>query len=315
MATLTKAQDRVVARRRDLPLVRAHRPRAGGLGALAVFVALAYALSWAWMAPVVLAGDVIEKGSGWPTHIVALFGPMAAALVVTAWVSGRGGLADLLKRMSRWRMPLRWWVATVSPLLFLTAALLVAAMAGTLPSWDDFDRFSGLPTLGVASVTALVILGALGEETGWRGFALPLLQRRYSPLTAALLVTPIWAAWHLPFFFTISTYRDFAPPAYIGFVFALGCGSIVLTWLYNRTGGSILACAIWHGLFNMATATVAASGTLAGVTSALVIAQAILLLRLELRARKRGEASVIGPRAAMTRLRHTEVAVSETVRA
>jgi membrane protease YdiL (CAAX protease family) len=221
---------------------------------------------------------------------------MVAALVVTAWVSGRAGVADLVQRMSLWRMPLRWWVATVSPLLFVGAALLVAAVAGTLPSWDDVDRYSGLPTLGVASVTALVILGALGEETGWRGFALPLLQRRYSPLAAALLVTPIWAAWHLPFFFTISTYRDFAPPAYIGFVFALGCGSIVLTWLYNRTGGSILACAIWHGLFNIATATVAASGTLAGVTSAFVVVQAILLLRLELRARKRGGTSVIGPR-------------------
>jgi membrane protease YdiL (CAAX protease family) len=214
--------------------------------------------------------------------------------------------------MSRWRVPLRWWVATVSPLLFLAVALVVAAAAGTLPNWDDVDRYSGLPTLGVASVTALVILGALGEETGWRGFALPLLQRRYSPLAAALLVTPLWAAWHLPFFFTISTYRDFAPPAYIGFVFALGCGSIVLTWLYNRTGGSILACAIWHGLFNMATATVATSGTLAGVTSALVIVQAILLLRLELRARKRGEATVIGPRVGTTHRRQAASSMRAT---
>jgi membrane protease YdiL (CAAX protease family) len=269
-----------------------------------VFVALAYALSWAWMAPLALAGGLIEKGSGWPTHFVALIGPMAAAFVVTAWSSGRGGVTDLTKRMSRWRMPLRWWAATVSPLFFFAAALLVAAIAGTLPSWEDFDRFSGLPTLGVASVAALVILGALGEETGWRGFALPLLQRRCSSLAAALLVTPIWAAWHLPFFFTISTYRDFAPTAYLGFVFALGCGSIVLTWLYNRTGASVLACAIWHGLFNMATATVAASGTLAGVTSAFVIVQAILLLRLELRARKRGGTSVIGPRAGATPAHH-----------
>ena len=54
--------------------------------ALAVFVALAYALTWVWMTPFVLVGDVIEKGSGWPTHVIALFGPMAAAVVVTAWV-------------------------------------------------------------------------------------------------------------------------------------------------------------------------------------------------------------------------------------
>ena len=295
---MTTTLGQLVAPGRDTPHVRA-RPLAGSLAALAIFITLAYVLSWAWLTPPVLAGDVIEKGTGWPTHFPALFGPMIAALVVTAWLSGKDGLTDLLMRMGRWRMPLRWWLATVSPLLFLGPALLVAAIAGDLPSWGDFGRFSGLTTLSLVLVTALVILGALGEETGWRGFALPLLQRRYSPLAAALLVTPIWALWHLPLFFTITTYRDFAPPAYIGFLFGLGCGSIVLTWLYNRTGGSILACAIWHGLFNMATATVAASGTIAGVTSTLVIIQAILLLRLELRGRKRGGASVLGPRAWM----------------
>ena len=100
MATLTKRHDHGVARGRGLLRVRTPRPRAGGLGALAVFVALAYALTWVWMTPFVLVGDVIEKGSGWPTHVIALFGPMAAAVVVTAWVSGRGGLADLVKRMS-----------------------------------------------------------------------------------------------------------------------------------------------------------------------------------------------------------------------
>jgi membrane protease YdiL (CAAX protease family) len=286
--------------KRVVPHSRVRRPCAGSLGALAIFVALAYALSWAWMTPFSLAGDVVEKGAGWPTHFVALFGPMAAALVVSAWVSGRAGPSKLVMGMVKWRIPLRWWIATVSPVLFMAAALVVAAASGGLPAWDDLDRFSGLPMLGVVPVTALVIVGALGEESGWRGFALPLLQRRHGALAAALLVTPIWAAWHLLFFLTISSYRDFAPPAYVGFVFALGCGSIVLTWLYNGTGGSILACAIWHGLFNMTTATVAASGTVAAVTSALVIFQAIVLIHFELRARRRGDALVLGPRVGLT---------------
>src|SRR5438105_11764714 len=74
-----------------------------------------------------------------------------------------------------------------------------------------------------------------------------MLQRRHGALAAALLITPIWAVWHLPYFFTVATYRGFAPAGYVGFVFGLACGSIVLHWLYNRTGGSILACAVWHG--------------------------------------------------------------------
>ena len=137
----------------------------------------------------------------------------------------------------------------------------------------------------------------LRRGTGWRGFALPQLQRRYGALAAALLVTPIWAVWHVPCFFTVATYRDFAPVGYVGFVFGLACGSIVLTWLYNGTGGSILACAVWHGAYNLASGTAAADGTIAAVTSTFVMVQALLLVGLELRARRRGTASVLGPAA------------------
>jgi uncharacterized protein len=125
---------------------------------------------------------------------------------------------------------------------------------------------------------------------------LPLLQRRHGALAAALLITPIWAVWHLPYFFTVATYRDFAPAGYIGFVFGFACGSIVLAWLYNGTGGSILACAVWHGLYNLGTGTAGATGTIQGVTSTFVYLRALLLVRLELCARRRGEASVLGPR-------------------
>ncbi len=83
------------------------------------------------------------------------------------------------------------------------AALVVVAALGKLPPGSDFGRYSGLPAIGVVAVVVIVVLGALGEETGSRGFALPLLQRRYGALAAALLVTPIWAVWHLPFFFSL----------------------------------------------------------------------------------------------------------------
>jgi hypothetical protein len=73
----------------------------------------------------------------------------------------------------------------------------------------------------------------------------------------------------------------------------------VLTWLYNGTGGSILACAVWHGAYNVATGTAAGTGTIAAVTSAFVYTQAILIVGLELRARRRGTASILGPRASL----------------
>ncbi len=85
---------------------------------LASFLALAYAFSWAWMLPLVGAGDVVEKGVAWPTHFPALLGPAVAALVVTTVLWGRAGVRDLLARMAHWRIPLRWWAATLSPLAF-----------------------------------------------------------------------------------------------------------------------------------------------------------------------------------------------------
>jgi uncharacterized protein len=262
---------------------------------LVSFVALAYVLSWAWAFPLALAGDTVRRGVGWPTDFPALAGPAVAAFVITAFVSGRVGVHDLLDRVGRWRISARWWVAAWSPLAFLGVALAAAWSAGTLPSGAGFGRSSGLSAVGVVPVAVIVLVITFGEEIGWRGFALPMLQRRYDGLSAALLVTPIWALWHLPYFFTVPTYRAFPPAGYVGFVFGLACGSIVLTWLYQGTGGSILACAVWHGLYNLATGTAAATGTIQAVTTAFIYVQAFVLVGLELRARRRGDASILGP--------------------
>jgi CAAX protease family protein len=96
---------------------RRHPARMGprlDVKALVVFFALAYALSWSWAFPLVAAHLVVLRGAGWPTHYPALFGPAIAAVVVTAWTLGREGVRDLLARMARWRVPLRWWLAAAA---------------------------------------------------------------------------------------------------------------------------------------------------------------------------------------------------------
>jgi membrane protease YdiL (CAAX protease family) len=185
----------------------------------------------------------------------------------------------------------------VSPAAFLTLGLIAMRVTGKpMPAVGDFGRFSGTPAIGLVGVFLLITLvGSLGEETRWRGYALPQLQRRFSPLTATVILAPLWFLWHLPQFAVIGTYRDLGPTAYVGMFRGLTCGAIVLTWLYNRSGGSILLVIVWHGVYNFVGATQAATGTLAAIVSTLIMVQGIILVVLELRARRRGPPSVLGP--------------------
>jgi len=112
--------------------------------ALVVFSALAYGLSWSWLIPLAAAHQVVRRGEGWPTHYPALLGPAIAAVAVTAWTMGRPGLGDLLARMARWRVAVRWWLWAVSPAAFLGLALIVMVVAGkALPGVAKFGQFSG----------------------------------------------------------------------------------------------------------------------------------------------------------------------------
>jgi len=271
--------------------------------ALVAFVVLAYALSWAWAFPLAAGHLIVLRGAGWPTHYPALFGPAVAAVVVTAWTMGRPGVRDLLAQAARWRVPLRWWLVALSPAAFLGLALISIVAAGNaLPSVADFGRFSGIPAIGLAGVLLLITVSSMGEETGWRGYALPQLQRRFSPLTSSLIIAVLWFGWHLPQFFLIATYRDSGPVQYVGMFIGLTCGAVILTWLYNRSGGSILLVAVWHGLYNLVSGTQAATGMLAAVVSTLVMIQGVLLIVLEVRARRHGRPSVLGPREPLGRL-------------
>ncbi len=264
-----------------------------------LFFVLAYAFSWAWVIPWAATGHTVFQGRGWPTSFPSLIGPMLAALIVTARTTGTLGVRDLMARMMRWRIGWRWWLAASSPLAFLVVVIAGMRIVGAdLPARGDFARFSGLSSgLGIVGVAlAVILINGLGEETGWRGFALPHLQRRFSPLSATLIIAVLWAGWHIPQFFLLDSYKDFSAPMLPVFVFGLTCGAVVCTWIYNHTGGSVLAVAVWHGLYNMTGGTKAAtagSGTIAAAIWTLVVTHAVVLVVLERRARRHGRPSIL----------------------
>ena len=272
------------------------------------FFVLAYAISWAWVIPLAATGHTVVQGKAWPTHFPSLLGPLLAAFIVAA-SSRRDGVRRLVAGMIRWRIGWRWWFAATNLLVCFGLSLAAMALLGVdLPPRNDFARFSGLPvglgSIGVALV--VIIVNGFGEETGWRGYALPRLQNRLGPLVATLVVAAAWAGWHIPQFFLLGSYESFSAPMLPVFVFGLACGAVVCTWLYNHTNGSILAVAAWHGLYNVTGATKAASagsGVLAAAMWTFVVFQGLVLLTVEWRARRRGHPSILAAPAAPTAIR------------
>lgn len=243
------------------------------------YVALAWGLSWAYWIPMALRGEIVTPG-GAVSHFPGLLGPMVAAVIVTVAVEGRAGILDFGARLVRWRVPVRWYLLAILPyVLFLAAFGLVAATGGDPPAPDEFYEFSGLPNLTVLLVVALVLLfNGFGEEAGWRGFLTPQLLRRHGPILASVLVAAAWIAWHVPSFWVIETYRN----AGVGIVpmMAIGitAGSIILTWLYIGSGGSILIVALWHLAYNFGSATTAGRGIAGAVLWTAVLLWALIVI-------------------------------------
>jgi membrane protease YdiL (CAAX protease family) len=256
--------------------------------ALAAYFTLVLALTWAWWIPLAVGGSIVRPGAS-ATHVPGLLGPMLAAFAVTALAYGRAGVRDLLSRMCRLRIGLGWFVFSMaSPVVvYLLATVAMRVAGGVWPNWSDLGRFGGLPDLGVpVAWLLLVLIDGFGEEVGWRGFAYPRLRQNRSLLRSALILAVPWAIWHLPSFFFLETYRQLGATILPGFFLGLAAGSIVFAWLYEKTHGSILAVALWHGSYNLVSATVAARGVPAAVVSTAVMVWAVVIAAGELRRRR-----------------------------
>lgn len=193
---------------------------------LTVFVIAAYALSW-WSIPFV-NGSILPQG------------PFLAAVIVIAFTRGRAGLGELFRRMRSWRGG--WYWLLIGPGLVITYLLL--ALGLNLLLGATITNTSHLRSFG-PSLLMLLVFGGLWEEPGWTGYALPTLQGRYAgqpygELKATLLMGAIRAGWHLPL--VISG----AIPWYDLVFFEMAAFQFLITWLSNRTHGSVLIVMLFH---------------------------------------------------------------------
>ena len=222
--------------------------------ALILYFVLTYIISWSFMIPVALSVQGVVSWEIPPSlYYFASFGPMIAALIVTAITEGGKGVRHLLGRLLIWRVGLRYYVfAILVPIgLFALAVIVNLIITG---EWSDLrmlgevDYLPYLTPLGVLGVWLLTY--GLGEETGWRGFALPHLQRSRTAASATVILAVFWACWHLPAFFFRDTYVDMGLLGFPLFAVTMLFTTMIFTWLYNGTGGSLLLVVLFHAIFN-----------------------------------------------------------------
>lgn len=237
---------------------------------LATFLALTFTLSWAYWLSMLAMG--LQVGPGLTTsHLPGLAGPALAALVTAALFQGHSGLLALFRASLRWpSRPLTVLALIVSPPLL---SLLILALRGPLPPLSDWLAYPGLPA-GLAPLSGIalaLVLNGWGEELGWRGYLFPLLSQRQSDLMAALVLSAIWALWHLPLFWLNQSMQSLWGPMLLGWALGLTAGAFVLTHLWKLSGHSVLATALWHVSYNYAVATPATQGLPAALVSSLVM--------------------------------------------
>jgi membrane protease YdiL (CAAX protease family) len=220
---------------------------------LRAFLAVTFAFSWTFE---VLAFAVLDMQFETGV-IVAAFGPAVGAYAVIRAIDGPPGVRAWLHRFVQWRVDLRLYLFALVALPAVVIASYVFLTDGT-EKLEDAGALLPLSFLGM-----LVILSLLGggqEEPGWRGFALPRMLERWGPVEASVRLGVIWAVWHLPLFVLVSDYDNAGTEvvAVVGmfFVFLLGLTiglSIIQTWLYHRSGGSIFLAVVAHGAVNAST--------------------------------------------------------------
>lgn len=191
--------------------------------------------------------------------LVSALSASIAGIIMTAVEDGRAGLKLMLSRLLIWRVGIGYWLFAV---LFVVPAFLLGSMANPLFNGDplSFDHVEPGFEIVLMFISFFIVAG-LGEELGWTGFLMPRLQARYSALTSCVIRAILGGLWHLPVFL----YARLQPPALSdfpysgwiagkGFVVAVGallmfglCWSILYTWIFNNTGGSLLLVAVLHG--------------------------------------------------------------------
>jgi membrane protease YdiL (CAAX protease family) len=265
------------------------------------YFALTFAISWGGVlilgAPYGMPTTSEQFEKLWAIVVLPYFlGPSIAGLLLTGLVYGRAGFRELLSRLLRWRVGARWYaIALLTAPLLVTPILLAFSLISPvfLPGIiTAADRVS----LILSGIVTGLIFGGLMEELGWTGFAVPTLRRRYGVITTGLIVGVLHGVWHFPVKVLISGPLGLAPFLAVDLLTAvlnLTAYRMLLVWVYEHTGGSLLVTMLMHASLTACTLFILAPAATGAplVTYNLVAAAAAWVVIAAIAAANRGNLS------------------------
>jgi uncharacterized protein len=226
------------------PVVLPERSRS--IFAIIIFFILAFTWSWGFgfvslyvMPQSVVGGTILAIVSG--------FGPSLSGIFVVAFFSNHAKLRSWLVQCLNWRIDWRWYAVAfcIPPAIMLLGVALYSLTGGMIQASISNDK---LPLFIANFALIFVVGGPLGEEFGWRGFALPAISARLNWRAASLLVGVIWSVWHLPLFYMAGTPQSHM--SFLVFLLSTTAESVMFAWLFRNTGQSIVPAMIMHTSIN-----------------------------------------------------------------
>jgi len=235
-------------------------PMSGKPRSLIAFLLLAFGISWSAWIPAALASHGLLSSRLSPSiaALLGAFGPSTAALITTGIYDGKAGFRSLLQRLVTWRVGLQWYLLVLfGPALLSLAKTALALLLGSpLPDFarppfvylyplpSELPMVNPLLFLPFVFAQQTLIGSSMGEEIGWRGCALPRLQAHRNALQAGILLGIAWGAWHLPLWLTKG--YPLAEESLVWTFLGLVADSVLFTWVYNNTKGSLLLALLFH---------------------------------------------------------------------
>lgn len=222
---------------------------------LVAYFILAYGVMWFFISPMVVDAlelAVVPDVLSFVSYILSsLLGPTVAAFWVTSVLEDKDGMLRLFRRMFQFRAGVQWYVV-----IFIVPLTIWIGAYSIIYNGAPFANLVANPSLLLSVFLPGVLIGlvipSIGEEPGWRGFALPRLQKQYGPITATLILGTLHGIWHLPALLT-PLFDPFTLEGFIRFVLTSMVATFLYTWVYNGSRGNVWIAIVLHASGNAAT--------------------------------------------------------------